>query len=110
MSPEPPPGFLVQPQPGGFAQGFGPVYLHEEGGRIGFRVAEAHLNPVGVCHGGALASFADLQIIGVRAALGPVVKHRPTVNLSIDYVAPAPLGADGAVVAQSRAIYHTPHG
>jgi uncharacterized protein (TIGR00369 family) len=132
MFPEPPPGFQLYPQHGGFAQSFGPIYLHAEGGRLGFRVTQGHLNVAGVCHGGALASFADLQMIAIRTALGPVVKHRPTVNLSVDYVAPAPLGAwveaavtlvkatrsmvfthalitaDGAVVAQSRAIYHTP--
>lgn len=77
----------------GFDRCFGPVYLHQDGGRLGFRVASHHLNPVGGCHGGAMATFADMQIAAVRPGLGTEAGHMPTINLSVDYLAPAPPGS-----------------
>ncbi len=73
----------------GFDLRFGPVYRHRGGGLLGFRVASHHLNPVGSCHGGAMATFADMQIAAVRPGLGTQAGHMPTINLSVDYLAPA---------------------
>jgi len=73
----------------GFDARFGPVYMHKDGGRLGFRVASHHLNPVGGCHGGAMATFADMQIAAVRPGLGTKAGHMPTISLSVDYLAPA---------------------
>ena len=61
---------------------------------LGFRVEKRLTNLGGVLHGGMLASFADTmlpyavmyQSLGGRQFL-------PTINLQLDYVAPAPLGA-----------------
>jgi acyl-coenzyme A thioesterase PaaI-like protein len=97
---------------------------------LAFRVAPLHLNPVGVCNGGAIATFADMQIAAVvECGPGTAQGHQPTVSLSLDYVAPAPadawvgaattlikstrtliftkavITADGEIVARSNAIY-----
>jgi uncharacterized protein (TIGR00369 family) len=118
----------VEPSPG-FGTAFGLVYAHRSDSGIGFRVAEHHLNPFGACHGGALATFADTQIIAVRGKVTTQADHTPTINLSVDYLAPARLGdwveaevmlakrtstmlftqallrVDGVLVARSTGIY-----
>lgn len=97
-----PPGFRALPMGGDFIGVNGPLYLkHERPAdapplvQMGFRVEQRHCNPMGNCHGGMLASFADMLL--------PLSVHRkttevrnqflPTINLQIDYLAPAPLGA-----------------
>jgi uncharacterized protein (TIGR00369 family) len=77
----------------GFSATFGPVYLRREDQRLGFRVAARHLNPMDVCHGGAMATFADLQIAVVKAGLGTRAGHLPTIHLDVDYLATAPQGS-----------------
>ena len=124
-----PDGFKLIDLGNGFGARFGPVYLHKDGGKLGFRVASHHLNPVDACHGGAMATFADMQIAAVRPGLGTEAGHMPTISLSVDYLAPARLGtwveaaitlvkitrtlaftqalitADGDMVARSSGIY-----
>jgi uncharacterized protein (TIGR00369 family) len=75
----------------------GPLYVRSEGGsvQLGFRVEARHTNPMRICHGGMMASFCDMLL--------PISIHRksqeigfrflPTINLQIDYLAPARLGA-----------------
>ena len=82
---------------GDFIAANGPLYVRSEGGSIqlGFRVEARHTNPMRICHGGMMASFCDM--------LMPISIHRkseeigfrflPTINLQIDYLAPARLGA-----------------
>lgn len=77
----------------GYARAFGPVFLWREKSIMAFRVAQNHVNPVGGCHGGAMATFADAQIVAVHGASGTADQHTPTINLAMDYLAPAPLGA-----------------
>jgi acyl-coenzyme A thioesterase PaaI-like protein len=108
---------------------FGPVYRHARDPRLAFLVCDHHLNPVNVCHGGILATFADMQIAVLKPGFGGGRGHYPTINLSVDYLAPAPLGCwveaevalikktgrlvftqalltvNGGVVARSTAIY-----
>ena len=125
-----PTGFVARPLGGGFAEAFGPVYVNEAARAMGFRVAPKHLNPVGVCNGGAMATFADMQIAAVIAGSpGTSQGHQPTISLNVDYLATAPLGAwveatvtlvkttktliftqaliaaDGEIVARAHAIY-----
>lgn len=88
-----PHGFVVVELKDAFSAGLGPIYLHAAASKIGFRVLPRHLNPTGVCHGGALASFADMQVIAVAPRFEESGVHRPTVSLTIDYVAPVPAGA-----------------
>lgn len=92
-----PPGYAPVPMGGGFIAGVGPLFLRHEGDdvRLGFRVEARHCNPMGMCHGGMMASFCDMLL--------PVSVHRksaevgqrflPTVSLQLDYMAPVPLGA-----------------
>jgi uncharacterized protein (TIGR00369 family) len=123
-------GFELMPRTDEYSKAFGPIYLNSAEQKIGFFVAHHHLNPAGVCHGGALATFADLQFGAIRACLKGSRKFRPTLTLTLEYFAPAPLGAwieakvavvsaargvvttraiitaDGRLTAQSRATYH----
>lgn len=92
-----PSGFAPLRLGGGFMALNGPLYLRHEGDEVllGFRVEKRHCNPLANCHGGMLASFADMLL--------PVSVHRkrpdigmrflPTINLQLDYLAPSPLGA-----------------
>jgi acyl-coenzyme A thioesterase PaaI-like protein len=125
-----PEGFEARPLGAGYGEAFGPIYVNHAGRAMGFRVAPHHLNPVGACNGGAMATFADMQITAVIAgAPGTSEGHQPTISLQIDYLARAPLGAwveaavtlvkttktliftqalitaDGEIVARSQAIH-----
>ena len=90
-----PAGFVLRGVGTGFASPaiFGPLYVCMLRGLLGFRVAERHLNPVGVCNGGAMATFADMQIVALEMGAGTGSGHQPTITLSVDYLAPAPLGS-----------------
>ncbi len=107
----------------------GRVWLNPVGGGYCMRVESRHCNALGVMHGGAMATFADAQMIADPARRYDPAKHTPTITLSVDYLAPAPEGAwimltgkvlrttrtliftealvtiDGALVARSNAIY-----
>jgi len=92
-----PAGFSALPVMGDFIAVNGPLYLRHEGDLVlvGFRVEQRHTNPMGICHGGMMASFCDmllpLSVHRKRADVG--LRFLPTINLQIDYLAPAPLGA-----------------
>ncbi|WP_404476802.1 PaaI family thioesterase [Novosphingobium sp. BL-52-GroH] len=60
--------------------------------RFGFRVAPRHCNLLPTCHGGMLATFADVVMAKAVVLVDTDRTSLPTVNLSIDYLAPAPLG------------------
>ena len=107
----------------------GPVWLNPVDGGYCMQVGAEHCNALGVMHGGAMATFADAQMIADPTHSYDVAKHTPTITLSVDYLAPAPEGAwillsgrvlrttrtlifteatvtvDGDVVARSNAIY-----
>jgi uncharacterized protein (TIGR00369 family) len=79
----------------GFLDANGPLYWRWAGERflLGFRVEARHCNPGKVCHGGMLATFADMLLpIAARFQSNADMGFLPTVNLSLDFVAPAPLG------------------
>jgi len=89
-----PTGFSSLHLPGPFIAINGPLLAKYADGKfhIGLRLEERHCNAAGICHGGMHAMFADLQI-----AIGIVVQANvraflPTVNLSLDYVAPGRIG------------------
>ena len=92
-----PPGFRPLKMLGGFMELNGPLYMRSEAQaiQIGFRVEARHANPMGNCHGGMLATFCDMLLPLSVHRLSPEVGNRflPTINLQIDYLAPAPLGA-----------------
>jgi uncharacterized protein (TIGR00369 family) len=80
----------------GFLESNGPLYARWAEGRLtlGFRVGLRHCNPGNVCHGGMLATFADMLLpIASRLQSATEMGFLPTVNLVCDFLAPAPLGA-----------------
>ncbi len=91
-----PEGWRPFPIRDGFISVNGPLYLRPEGDGIvvGMRVEARHCNPNGVCHGGMLMTFADMMLpIGARVAAKMPPVFLPTINLAMDYLAPAPLGS-----------------
>ncbi len=91
-----PPGFVRFPAWGGFDETCGPLWIKADGDRLvgGFRVEDRHCNPLGICHGGRLASFCDTHM-----AVAAQFEHDfpslilPTISLSVDYLAPAANGS-----------------
>jgi uncharacterized protein (TIGR00369 family) len=92
-----PTGFSPLPSMGGFIQVNGPLYQRHEGMefQMGFRVEPRHANPTGNCHGGMMATFCDMLLPLSIHRKSAEVGHRflPTINLQIDYLAPAPVGS-----------------
>jgi acyl-coenzyme A thioesterase PaaI-like protein len=88
-----PAGFVELPTWPDFAAHFGPVYSNTSSRLIAFHVAKHHTNPTGMCSGGSMATFADMQLLAVAPRKLTQDDHWPTVSLSMDYVASAPLGA-----------------
>jgi uncharacterized protein (TIGR00369 family) len=99
----------------GFLESNGPLYLRwcEERATLGFRVALRHCNPGDVCHGGMLATFADMLLpIASRLQSETEMGFLPTINLVCDFLAPAPLGswvegnADAVTVTRNLLFAH----
>ena len=97
-----PDGFLVLAVGGDFIATNGPLYIRSQvqadGSKLrqmGFRVRSRHTNPMGNCHGGMLATFADMLLPMLAHRQEPTLRNQflPTVTLQIDYLSPAPLGA-----------------
>ena len=90
-----PPGFRELPATEDFLAVNGPLYGRRDGDQLvlGFRVEQRHCNPANSCHGGMLMTFADMQLaIGANFA-GDLKRFLPTVSLTSDFLAPAPLGS-----------------
>ena len=106
-----PVGFRPLPIGGEFIAHNGPFYLRHEGELVllGFRVEARHTNPMGICHGGMLASFADMLLPVTIHRREPEGRRRflPTISLQLDYLAPAPLGAWVQGEAQVLRTTHT---
>ncbi|MDI9331595.1 MAG: PaaI family thioesterase [Alphaproteobacteria bacterium] len=95
-----PQGFRPLRVGGPFMQTNGPLYgrlSQELGGRprvhVGFRVLPAHTNPMGVCHGGMLATLADMLAAICVPYQTDLPRHfLPTISLQMDFLAPARQG------------------
>lgn len=101
-APQIPDGFKPFAVGGDFIAINGPLYIRSveqpDGSKLrhlGFRVEQRHCNPMGNCHGGMLATFADMMLpmLAHRQAVELRNQFLPTVSLQIDYLAPSPLGA-----------------
>jgi uncharacterized protein (TIGR00369 family) len=96
-TPAVPAGFEPLTMGGEFMRLNGPLYLRHEGDvvQVGFRVEARHCNPMNICHGGMMASYCDmlLPISAHRKSAEVGQRFLPTINLQIDYLGPAPLGA-----------------
>jgi uncharacterized protein (TIGR00369 family) len=97
-----PEGFKLLAVGGDFIDLNGPLYIRSvvqaDGSKLrhlGFRVEKRHTNPMGNCHGGMLATFADMMLPMLAHRQAPELRNQflPTVSLQIDYLAPSPLGA-----------------
>lgn len=96
---------------GAFLAHNGPLYARLAGGRfqLGLRIEQRHTNPLAICHGGMLATFADMLLPCV-ILYQPGFERRflPTISLQVDYLAPAALGAwvqgEGEVLRRTRSM------
>ena len=73
----------------------GPLYERRDarGVSIGVRLEEKHTNSRGICHGGMLATLADLALgYALLGKAGSISGSFFTVQLSIDYASPAKAG------------------
>ncbi len=74
----------------------GPICFRRDADALvfGFRVQARHCNPMGICHGGWLATMADMIMpLGARAAAQLDDNFLLTVSMSLDFMGPASLGA-----------------
>ena len=91
-----PDGFRrVELAPNPFLEAVGPLYARFADGEfvLGFLVETRHCNPAGSCHGGMMSTLADMLLILGANAQAHLNRYLATVNLSTDFVAPAPAGA-----------------
>ena len=89
-----PEGFVRMPQGLGFTDTLQPSYRRIDGDAVSFGlVVEAqHSNSLGICHGGALMTLADITAAsGVNLARGKK-SGSPTVNLALDFISSARQG------------------
>lgn len=91
-----PPGFRPLPLGRkGYMHVNGPLFARRDGEILvtGFRVETRHCNPAGICHGGMLMTFADMQLPMGAKFQARIAGFIPTVSLNADFLAPAPHGA-----------------
>ena len=90
-----PEGFhrVQRPQPNPFNELVGPFYARRQGKDIslGLRIEERHMNSRGICHGGLLATMADLALGYACLAIGGQTSF-VTVSLSLDFAGSAKAG------------------
>lgn len=86
-----PEGFKEFQAAGGMFDLIGPIYARVADGeaQLGFRVEGKHLNPVGICHGGMLATVVDVQLGFGSAVASKMRRFYPTINLNCDFLGPA---------------------
>jgi uncharacterized protein (TIGR00369 family) len=91
-----PKGFRLVKVGGPFLSHNGPLYGKWTGQRLllGFSVEKRHTNPLQVCHGGMLATFADM-LIPCASMYQADMERRflPTISLQVDFLGAAALGA-----------------
>lgn len=95
MTRKPPHGFKALSRLSPFNAMVGPLYARKRRGQelsVGLRIEEKHTNSRGICHGGVLATLADLALgyaMHVRAdgKMGFVTAH-----LAVDYAGSARIG------------------
>ncbi|MEN9630323.1 MAG: hypothetical protein RJA10_3551 [Pseudomonadota bacterium] len=106
-----PAGFRLFRAEEGFIAANGPLYFRKDEGlfQMGFRVEPRHANPMGILHGGMMATFCDMLLPMSALWLGAVGKRfLPTISLQIDYLGPSPVGAwvqgEGQVLRTTRTL------
>ena len=90
-----PPGFVrIRMGPNPYIDACGPLYGKREGDALvlGLRVEPRHCNPAGSCHGGMLSTLSDMLLVIGASAQSEHARYMVTVNLTCDFLAPAPVG------------------
>lgn len=89
-----PEGYQRVPSKLGFSDRLQPYYRRVDGDDVsfGFFVDEQHLNLMGICHGGALMTLADVAAAGSLNRLRDKPAAMPTINLSFDFQSPGRSG------------------
>ena len=89
-----PEGFQEIPRLSPFNQLVGPLYQRRDGDAvsIGLRIEEKHANSRGICHGGVLATLADLALGYAMLAKVGEREGFVTAHLSVDYAGAARVG------------------
>ena len=92
-----PDGFMPISVASEYIAAIGPLWMNKNGGRLqfGFHVETRHTNVMRMCHGGMIATFCDMLLTLTARAHSHEMEHNfmSTINLQIDYIAPAALGA-----------------
>ena len=91
-----PEGFIVMRMPANpFIDGIGPLYGRLEDDRfvMGLRIEKRHCNPGGTCHGGMVMTLSDMLLLMGSNIEGRVNRYFTTVNVTCDFIAPAPMGS-----------------
>jgi uncharacterized protein (TIGR00369 family) len=92
-----PPGFRAIPFDTGFIGVNGPLWVNiedEKALKLGFRVEMRHCNPMKIVHGGMMATFIDMLMpFAIMWETKMPGRFLPTVHLSQEFLAPAPLGS-----------------
>ena len=107
-----PEGYHPFPIDSGFEAHVGPLYVRQREGtvRIGFRVAEKHLNPRRTLHGGMMMTLID-DAIAMAVGMETASPAMATVSLNGDFLAAAKAGewveAEGEVVRRTRELVFT---
>ncbi len=73
----------------------GPLYRRRDGDQLvlGLHVERRHCNPGNICHGGMLLTFVDIAMVMAAHYQAKLRRFLPTINLTADFLAAAPLGA-----------------
>jgi acyl-coenzyme A thioesterase 13 len=92
--PTPPAGFSPIPRLSPFNAMVGPLYERRRGDElsIGLRIEQKHTNSRGICHGGVLATLADLALGYAMLARCPDPGGFVTANLSVDFAGAVRVG------------------
>lgn len=99
-----PPGWVQQSHKDTFSGHAGPFYFREFADKrpgVGFLSEARHANALGMIHGGALLTLADMSMWDIcRRAAGPF--NAVTLTMSSEFVAPGPIGR--FIVASGEAV------
>ena len=107
-----PEGYEPFPVAGGFEALVGPLYLRRLAGvvRLGFRVADKHLNPRQTLHGGMMMTLID-DAIAMAVGMETASAAMATVSLNGDFLGAAKsdewIEAEGDVVRRTRELVFT---
>jgi uncharacterized protein (TIGR00369 family) len=89
--PAPPEHYQELPRGLGFTDNLQPVYRREIGDQLtlGMYVQVQHCNMIGICHGGALMTLADIAAAQAVNRARAKLAATPTLNLNTDFISAA---------------------